>query len=87
MAGNGWDAADSGGNGGEKEKEREITPFVADSRGPPTFLLQPTPPLAPCGLGATFFFQKRALYYLIVIKLTPGLCITRMHTAHTQDVS
>jgi hypothetical protein len=53
MAGDGWDAADSGGNGGEKEKEREITLFVADSRGPPTFLLQPTPPLAPCGLGAT----------------------------------
>jgi hypothetical protein len=32
-------------------------------------------------------FRKRALYYLIVIKLTPGLCITTMHTAHIQDVS
>jgi hypothetical protein len=33
------------------------------------------------------FFRKRALYYLIVIKLTPGLCITTMHTAHIQDVT
>jgi hypothetical protein len=41
-----------GGNGGKKEKEMEITPFVVDSHGPSTFLLQPTPPLAPCGLGA-----------------------------------
>jgi hypothetical protein len=32
------------------------------------------------------FFDKRVLYYLIVIKLTPGLYIVRYTQPHTVDI-
>ena len=33
----------------------------------------------------SIFFLIKAFYYLKVLSITPGLCITRMHTAQTSS--